>query len=94
MLRDRFGWINKLRDMFGRAMVLLLVLAQMSYAAETFRVVTYNVENYLDQASGRRKAKPAEPKAKVCENILAIKPDVIGWKKWARRTRCWNCRAG
>lgn len=58
-------------------MVLLLVLAQVGYAAETFRVVTYNLENYLDQTSGRRKAKSAEAKAKVCENILAVKPDVI-----------------
>ena len=77
MLRDSFVRRHKLRGMFGRAMVLLLVLARVSYAAETFRVVTYNLENYLDQPSGKRKAKPAEAKAKICENILAIKPDVI-----------------
>jgi endonuclease/exonuclease/phosphatase family metal-dependent hydrolase len=64
--------------MFGRAMVLLLALSQFSNASEqTFRVATYNLESYLDQPSGRRKAKLPEAKAKICENILAIKPDVI-----------------
>ncbi len=65
--------------MFGRAIgLLLLISAQLSNAGEqTFRVATYNVESYLDHPSARRKAKPAEAKAKVCENILAIKPDVI-----------------
>lgn len=64
--------------MFGRAMVLLLALSQFSIAGEqTFRVATYNLESYLDQPSGRRKAKSSEAKAKVCENVLTIKPDVI-----------------
>jgi endonuclease/exonuclease/phosphatase family metal-dependent hydrolase len=62
----------------GRAIVLLLALAQFTHAADqTFRVASYNLESYLDQPSARRKAKSAEAKAKVCENILAIKPDVI-----------------
>jgi len=65
--------------MFGRAIgLLLLVSAQLSNAGEqTFRVATYNVESYLDQPSGHRKAKSAEAKAKVCENIAATKPEVI-----------------
>ncbi len=59
-------------------MVLLLALVQFSYAApQIFRVATYNLENYLDQPSGHRKAKSPEAKAHVCQNILAIKPDVI-----------------
>jgi endonuclease/exonuclease/phosphatase family metal-dependent hydrolase len=58
------------------AMVLCLV--QIAQAApQTFRVATYNVESYLDEPVARRKAKSPEAKAKVCENILAIKPDVI-----------------
>ncbi|MDB6059664.1 MAG: Endonuclease/Exonuclease/phosphatase family protein, partial [Verrucomicrobiales bacterium] len=66
--------------MFERVvLLLLLVLAQCGNAAEpTFRVATYNVESYLDQPSGHRKAKSVEAKAKVCENIASIKPDVIG----------------
>ncbi|HZV36162.1 MAG TPA: hypothetical protein VFB72_16415, partial [Verrucomicrobiae bacterium] len=48
-----------------------------AHAAETFRVATYNIENYLDQPSGSRPAKSAAAKAKVRESILAIHPDVI-----------------
>lgn len=70
---------NSLPPMFERVvLLLLLLLAQLGNAAEpTIRVATYNVESYLDQPSGNRKAKSAEAKAKVCENIAAIKPDVI-----------------
>ena len=46
-------------------------------AQDSFRVATYNVENYLDAASGTRPAKSAPAKAKVCEGILALKPDVL-----------------
>ena len=45
--------------------------------AETFRVATYNVENYLDQPTETRSAKLAAAKAKVRESILALKPDVL-----------------
>ena len=46
--------------------------------AETFRVATYNVENYLDQPTeSRQRVKSAEAKAKIREGILAIKPDVL-----------------
>ncbi len=45
--------------------------------AETFRVATYNVENYLNEATETRPAKTPEAKAKVCEIILAMKPDVL-----------------
>jgi len=49
-----------------------------SFAAETFRVATYNVENYLDQPTESRKfVKSARAKAKVCESIRALNPDVI-----------------
>ena len=46
-------------------------------AAGTFRVATYNIENYLDQPTRNRKAKSADAKAKVCQSILALKPDVL-----------------
>jgi endonuclease/exonuclease/phosphatase family metal-dependent hydrolase len=61
----------------------LLALALVSFAsftsgAETFRVATYNVENYLDQPTETRKfVKSAKAKAKICESICALKPDVI-----------------
>ena len=45
--------------------------------SETFRVATYNVENYLDIPTRTRHAKKPEARAKVCENILALRPDVL-----------------
>src|SRR5437899_1511457 len=61
--------------------VLLLwlsaALASQIAAAETFRVATYNVENYLDQPSGTRHAKTPEARTKVRESIIAMKPDVL-----------------
>jgi len=45
--------------------------------AETFRVATSNVENYLAEPTQNRVAKPADAKAKVRDSILALKPDVI-----------------
>ena len=60
---------------------VLLVLALFcfsSFATETFRVATYNVENYLDQPTeSRHSVKSAEAKAKIRESIEAMKPDVV-----------------
>lgn len=58
------------------AFVLLLFCTTL-IAAEPFRIATYNVENYLDQASGSRPAKSEQAKNKVREGILALKPDVL-----------------
>jgi endonuclease/exonuclease/phosphatase family metal-dependent hydrolase len=44
---------------------------------QNFRLATFNVENYLEAASGARHVKSAAAQAKVRECILAIKPDVI-----------------
>src|SRR5450631_4371198 len=53
-------------------------LCSISFAAETFRVATYNVENYLDQPTETRHVvKSAEAKAKIRESIEAMNPDVI-----------------
>jgi endonuclease/exonuclease/phosphatase family metal-dependent hydrolase len=45
--------------------------------AENFRIATYNVESYLDEATAGRRVKSAEAKAKVRASILALKPDVL-----------------
>lgn len=56
----------------------LLFLAQTALAGtQTFRVATFNIENYLDAPSGTRPAKTREARAGVCQSIVAIKPDVI-----------------
>jgi endonuclease/exonuclease/phosphatase family metal-dependent hydrolase len=40
-------------------------------------VATFNVENYVEDPASRRPLKPAAARAKVCESIVALKPDVI-----------------
>lgn len=52
-------------------LVLLFFHATLP-AADTFRIATYNVENYLDQPGGSRPAKSDAAKAKVREGILLI----------------------
>jgi endonuclease/exonuclease/phosphatase family metal-dependent hydrolase len=60
------------------ALALFFWLACAAVAgAQTFRVATYNLENYLDQPASGRHPKSPEAKAKVRECILAIKPDVL-----------------
>ena len=49
-----------------------------SFAAETFRITTYNIETYLDQPTeSRPQIKSAEAKAKVRESIESMNPDVL-----------------
>jgi endonuclease/exonuclease/phosphatase family metal-dependent hydrolase len=69
-----------------RATFLLpaLLLCAWMAGAETFRVATYNVENYIDEATQSRFAKSAEAKAKVRESIRALKPDVIALEEMGR----------
>src|SRR5262245_57614902 len=59
---------------------LCLAIALLSpvLQAETVRVATYNVENYLDQPTeSRTHPKSAEAKAKIREGIRALRPDVL-----------------
>ena len=69
----------KMSACFFRPGVILpaLLLCAHLASAETFRVATYNVENYLDEATQARFAKSAEAKAKVRESIRALKPAVL-----------------
>jgi endonuclease/exonuclease/phosphatase family metal-dependent hydrolase len=57
--------------------VLLCLFSLSSPGAELFRVVTYNVENYILRSNETRTIKPLESRAKVREHLLAIKADVI-----------------
>ena len=57
--------------------MLALLLCARFASAETFRVATYNVEGYLDQATQTRSAKSVEAKAKIRESLRALKPDVL-----------------
>lgn len=57
--------------------VAVLIPGLGAEAAETFRVGTFNVEGYLEEATDARPAKPEAAKAKVREIILAMQPDVL-----------------
>lgn len=59
------------------ALVIGLTASALGAHAETFRIATYNVYNYLDAPAEKRHPKSEEAKTKVRESILAIKPDVL-----------------
>lgn len=74
----------------GAALGLLLLFQS---AAETFRIATYNVENYLDQPTEtRRQVKSAAAKAKVRESIRAMKPDVLALQEMGRESALLELR--
>ena len=66
----------------GGCALVLSFLTLHTASAETFRVATFNVENYLDQPTQTRKQVKSEAaKAKIRESILAMKPDVIAFEE-------------
>jgi endonuclease/exonuclease/phosphatase family metal-dependent hydrolase len=57
--------------------IFLACLSRVTFAVE-FRVVSYNLENYLDQPTeSRRFTKSDAAKAQIRTNLKALKPDVI-----------------
>ena len=56
---------------------MILSLLPIVAGAATFKVATYNLENYISQASGTREVKAEAAKAKIREGIRALKPDVL-----------------
>jgi endonuclease/exonuclease/phosphatase family metal-dependent hydrolase len=76
------------------AALFLATLICSTCAAETFRVATYKVENYLDQPTeSRRVVKSAEAKAKICESIKAVDPDVIALEEMGTTNALIELRA-
>lgn len=58
--------------------LLALIFLTLSASADTFRVVTYNVENYVDQpTASRRFTKSKESKGQIRTNLMSLKPDVL-----------------
>lgn len=55
----------------------LFVLAGNGAGADTFRVATYNLNNYFLTASDTRSAKAPESINQVHSNLLALKPDIL-----------------
>ena len=62
-------------------------------AAQSFRVGTYNLENYIEQPSGTRPAKTAEGKAKIRESIRALKADVLALQEVGGTNAFFELRA-
>ena len=81
-----------------RCCFLLLIFAlaccSIAFAAGTFRVATYNVENYLDQPTeSRPHVKSAEAKAKIRESIERINPDVLALEEMGTTNALLELRA-
>jgi endonuclease/exonuclease/phosphatase family metal-dependent hydrolase len=57
--------------------IAVVLFSAAGLQAETFRVATFNLENYLDEPTQSRAAKSAEAKAQVRKSILALRPDVL-----------------
>ena len=66
-----------LPHMLAKSLALLAASAALVSAAETFRVATYNLENYLDEPAGTRPLKTPEAKAKIRENLRALNADTV-----------------
>jgi endonuclease/exonuclease/phosphatase family metal-dependent hydrolase len=82
------------RHSFLPASFTLVLCCSISLVAETFRVATYNVENYLDQPTESRPfVKSAAAKAKVCESICALNPDVIALEEMGGTNALMELRA-
>lgn len=63
-------------------------------SAATFRVATYNLENYLDQPTeSRHTAKSPAAKAKICESIRAANPDVLALEEMGTTNTLLELRA-
>jgi len=75
--------------------LLVFALGCLSAAAAgTFRVATYNIENYLDQPTeSRPHVKSAEAKAKIRESIESIKPDVLALEEMGTTNALLELRA-
>ena len=81
--------------MKGFWVIIFLATLIFSFAdAETFRVATYNVENYLDQPTETRPhIKSAEAKEKIRESIKAMNPDVIALEEMGTTNALLELRA-
>lgn len=82
--------------MLRRSLFLWLASALFStvHGAETFRVATYNVENYLDRPTETRPhVKSPEAKAKIRESIRALNPDILALEEMGTTDALLELRA-
>ena len=73
---------------------LAILMLALSSRAETFRVATYNLENYLNRPTeNRSETKSADAKAKIRESIRALKPDVLALQEMGSTNALLELRA-
>ena len=78
----------------GFILLILALRCSIAFAAGTFRVATYNVENYLDQPTeSRPHIKSAEARAKIRESIRALNPDVLALEEMGTSNALLELRA-
>lgn len=86
--------------MGGRRLLAGLVLAagwlswQSAGAATTFRVATYNLENYLLEPVGTRPAKTVAARAKVRESLRTASADVVALQEVGGTNALFELRDG
>jgi endonuclease/exonuclease/phosphatase family metal-dependent hydrolase len=81
--------------LFRNCLIVFALLSLHSPAlADTFRVATYNVENYLDQPTeSRTHVKSDAARAKIRESIQAMDPDVIALEEMGGTNALLELRA-
>jgi endonuclease/exonuclease/phosphatase family metal-dependent hydrolase len=78
----------------GFVLLILALRCSVAFAAGTFRVATYNLENYLDQPTeSRPHVKSAEAKGKIRESIESIRPDVLALEEMGATNALLELRA-
>ena len=70
-----------------------LAFASALPAADSFRVATYNLENYVDDPAGNRPLKLPEARTKIRESIRALKADVIALQEMGSTNALLELRA-
>ena len=71
---------------FFIAAAVVILSGPLGLAQQTFRVATYNVENFILEPIQNRPLKKPFAQAKIVESILAAKPDVIALQEMGKKT--------
>lgn len=71
-------------------MALFIVVA--AQGADTFKVVSYNLKNYLDIEVPGRHPKPVEERDRIRKHIVAVQPDVIAFQEVGRESALLELR--
>ena len=89
-----FATLQAIMKRFLAGLIALMLTSGSAFTAETFRVATYNVENYLDQPTeSRHTVKSDIARAKIRESIKAINPDVLALEEMGSTNALLELRA-